>query len=192
MKACLLIAIACLVLIPACSTTEPEPDRIVTPPLDGPRDNVLFNLEAAYNQRNLNAYQKVLDDAFVFHFSAADVANGNVSVSQWDRAQEINATTNIFDKNFNPPSGSPISSIDLSLTYPNGEDVWNLVNPDGNHPGETWYEKTVDYFLPVVAGDFTYTSGNPIKASYIVRWGKDPTSGDEFWRIVAWRDDIGS
>ena len=155
--------------------------------LGGPRDNVLFNLEAAYNERNLTEYNRLLDDDFTFFFSPADVSDGKVSVNQWDRASEINATTNMFNVNFTPPNGSPISSIDLSLVYPEGDNVWNMASPDQNHPGETWYQKSVDYFLTIVAGETTYTSGNPIKAQFTVR--RDPDL--DIWRIVQWRDDVG-
>ena len=50
-----------------------------------------------------------------------------------------------------------------------------------------WYEKAVDYYLTVVAGETWYTSGNWIKASFTVR-RPDPESP---WRIVSWRDDVG-
>ena len=73
------------------------------------------------------------------------------------------------------------------MTYPSGDNVWSITTPDAEHQGETWYQKSIDYFLTVVAGETTYTSGNPIKAQFTVRW--DPTL--EIWRIIQWRDDVG-
>ena len=164
----------------------PPPKNPTFKDLAAARDNVLFNLEAACNQRNTTEYDKLLDDSFTFFFSPADVLNHNVSVLQWDRASEINATQNMFDRNFTPPTGSPVSSIDLSIRHDEGEDQWQLVPPDAQHTGEAWYRKTVDYFLTVVAGETTYTSGNPIKATFIVRWDTQR----EFWRIISWQDDF--
>jgi hypothetical protein len=91
------------------------------------RDDVFFNLQLAYNQRNIDEYNKMLDDKFIFNFSAADVSSGNVDVAQW-----------------------------------------------------------IDYFLTVVAGENTFTSGNPLKSEWTIRQVDD--NGTMIWRIISWRD----
>ena len=156
------------------------------------RDNVLFNLEKSYNERNIDQYRELLDDGFVFHFSNADIKNGDVSVAQWGRAEDLQTAGNMFNPNFSRPGQAPVSSIDLTLTYAEGEDLWNKITPEDqvNYPDEFWYEKTVRYRLTVEAGDFTYVGDN-LQASFVVRWGSDQ-DGNEFWRIIAWRDDTGN
>ena len=155
------------------------------------RDHVLFNLEKSYNERNIDEYNVLLDDGFVFHFSNADIKNGSVSVSQWGRADDLATASNMFDPNFSKPGQDPVSSISLTLTFAPGEDTWNKITPEDqvNYPDEFWYEKTLRYYLTVEAGDFTYIGDN-LQASFVVRWAN--VDGEEFWRIVAWRDDTGN
>ncbi|UCG52635.1 MAG: hypothetical protein JSW58_03545 [Candidatus Latescibacterota bacterium] len=157
-------------------------------PLDGPRDNVLFNLQKAYVERNDDQYDRLLDAGFVFHFSQVDFKEGKVTVEQWDRAAEMSSARNIFDRNFSKPGVDPVSKIDLTLTYPAGDDNWTQVTPEDqiNYPNETWYEKTVRYDLIVTSGPIDYTGLN-IQASFTVR--KAEVNGKEIWRIISWRDD---
>lgn len=157
------------------------------------RDHVLENLQKAYNEKNLNQYERILDNGFIFHFSPADISKGKVQVTQWGRDGELKATANIFNTNYQPPQGDPVSSISLSLTWPAGDDNWTVINdPDPiNYPGETWYEMTVSYVLEVKAGSTTYTSGGPIDASFVVRQSVVEGEPHAIWRIMIQRDDIG-
>jgi hypothetical protein len=180
--------------INSCILDAKQDRQVIKPPkgeflpLDT-RDNVLNNLQAAYNQRNISQYDKLLDANFTFFFSPTDVQNGTVQFSQWDRAGEINATTNMFNPSFSPSQGAPISSIDLALSYPKGDNAWTPVQPlDAvTYPNETWYEKTVTYSMTIVAGPNQFISNN-IDASFVVRQAE--VNGETIWRIIAWRDDI--
>ena len=194
-----IVAIAVLaIIIPALNSCIFDAQKSEVPPIkknDGvyrsleQRDDVLHNLELAYNQRKIGPYEELLDQDFVFHFSPADISNNNVSVSNWDRPAELAATANMFDRNYSPPNRDPISSIDLDIQFADSADNWNPVQPDPvKYPGETWYVQNVDYFLQVKAGQWTYTSGNTIKASFTVR--PVDVNGKTIWRIVIWRDDI--
>ena len=173
---------------------EKRDDPPVSPylPLDGERDNVLFNLQKAYNERNLERYDELLDTDFVFFFSNTDVNNGTVQYDQWGRAAEIGANRNLFDPTFSKPGVDPASVIDLTLSYATGDDQWIQVTPPDQvkYPDETWYEKIVTYSLTVKAGDMEYV-GNDIQASFTVRWATDD-EGNEYWRVIIWRDDTGS
>jgi hypothetical protein len=173
--------------------TPPDPSKPVVAYKDlaEARDNVLFNLEKSYSERNIDQYDQLLDAGFVFHFSNADIKNGDVSVSQWGRAADLATAGNMFDPNFSKPGQAAVSSIDLTLTYAPGEDSWNKITPPDqvNYPDEFWYEKTLRYTLTVEAGDFTYISNN-IQVSFVVRWAN--VDGEEFWRIIIWRDDTES
>lgn len=177
---------------------DPKEEKPVDPPatpykpLDGERDNVLFNLQKAYNERNLERYDQLLDVDFVYFFSNTDVANGVVLFDQWGRAREIGANRNLFDPTFSKPGLEPASDIDLTLTYAAGDDKWVEVTPADQvkYPDETWYEKIVTYSLTVKSGDRDLV-GNNIQASFTVRWAKDQEN-KEYWRIILWRDDTGS
>jgi hypothetical protein len=157
-----------------------------------PRDNVLYNLQSAYNDRNISRYDELLDDDFVFYFSAADVQNGTVSSSYWSRAAEINANKNMFDPNYSNPNQQPVQDIDLALVYTQGDDQWTPSDaPDQvRYPGETWHQKTVTYSLTVqLPGDFQYVGLNK-QAAFVLRAATKDSK--LVWRIVTWRDDTGS
>jgi hypothetical protein len=169
-----------------------KPDVVQTPFRSGEvKNDVVFNLEKAYEERNIDQYGKLLDDDFIFNFSPADIRDGKVTVAQWDRASELAATANLFDPSFSPPQGEPVDRISLEFTYKVDEDDdWQpVVPPDPQkYPNETWYKLQVDYFLNVNAGATLYTSGNAIRAEYTIR--PVMVEGKQIWRIVSWRDDI--
>jgi hypothetical protein len=193
----LIFVIACAVLLPIGSCSDDD----VGPPLeprevyksldtDSPRDNVLFNLQTAYNDRNINRYDELLDDDFVFYFSDEDVLNG--FPHYWSRAAEINANKNMFDPNYSNPNQQPVQDLDLILTYPGGDDQWTPFDaPDQvKYPGETWYTKTVTYNLTLtLPGDFQYISHNK-QADFTLRAATKDSK--QYWKIVVWRDDTGT
>ena len=169
------------------------PDKPKTPykALDGERDNVLFNLEKAYVERNIDKYGELLDVGFAFHFSQKDIDAGIIDHSPWDRTEELSSNRNMFNPNFTKEGVDPVSDIDLKLTYPLGDATWTLIPPEDHpaYPGETWYEKTVLYRLTVVAGATTF-NGNDIQASFVVRQATVEGYDNPIWRIIAWRDDV--
>ena len=157
-----------------------------------PRDNVLHNLQSAYNDRNISRYDELLDNDFVFYFSVYDVQYGYVSSEYWSRAAEINANKNIFDPNYSNPTQEPVQDIDLSLAYLSGDDEWTPIPaPDQvKYPGETWYQKIVTYNLTVqLSGEFQYRGLNK-QAEFTVRAAT--VESKQVWRIVVWRDDTGT
>jgi len=162
-------------------------------PLDGERDNVLFNLQKAYTERNIDRYSELLDADFLFHFSQKDIDEGIINRPNWDRTEEINANKNMFNPNFSKPNVDPVSKINLTLTYPAGDEKWTQIPPEDHpgYPGETWYEKTVLYRLTVQAGDKQLV-GNDIQASFVVRKATVEGYTNPIWRIIAWRDDTGT
>jgi len=193
----LILVIACAGLLPIGSCSDdtvdpPPPDRPFYKDLsaDGPRDNGLYNLQLAYNDRNITRYDELLDADFVFFFSEYDVLNG--TVAYWSRASEINANKNLFDPNYSNPVQEPVQDIDLSLVYPAGDDQWTQITPEDQvkYPGETWYTKSVIYELTIqLPGDFQYVARNR-EADFVVRVATKDTK--QYWRIVVWEDDTGA
>ena len=178
------------ILDPKEGKTPPKPTEPYKP-LDGERDNVFYNLQKAYTERNINRYDELLDAGFLFHFSQKDIDAGIIdpSESPWDRQAEYNANKNMFNPNFSKPDVDPVSKIDLTLTYPAGDDKWTQSEDEVTHPGEMWYEKTVMYRLTVQAGERQLV-GNDIQASFVVRKATVEGYTNPIWRIVAWRDDM--
>ena len=113
-----LLAVLLVMPISSCSDDDSNPVKpkagYKTLDADGPRDNVLNNLQFAYNDRNISRYDELLDQDFIFYFSEYDFQNGLVTVEYWSRAAEINANKNIFDPNYSNPTQEPVQDIDIS------------------------------------------------------------------------------
>jgi hypothetical protein len=196
-KKCLVAVLAVLLAASLVSCFDDEEDRVIPPKspykslaADQPRDNALFNLLYSCNERNIEHYEELLDQGFVFHFSPEDVLNG--TVENWSRTAEVTAATNLFDPNYANPTQEPAQDIDLALNYPQGDDQWTPVEPEDQvtYTGETWYQKIVVYNLTVqLPGDFQYVGLNK-QAAFVLR-AATSVSG-QVWRIVTWRDDTGT
>jgi hypothetical protein len=149
------------------------------------KDDVLYNLELAYNERNMTQYDKLLDDAFIFIFSPEDFSSGQTP-AQWDRNAEVVSNTKILDPNL--AGDKRVIQIDLSLDYP--ADNWAEQPENEDHPGESWYTNTVDYDLIVKTADDWEHRALDLKAEFTIRWAGTPEDGH--WRIILWRDDVGN
>ena len=185
-----------LVVMPlsSCNGDDDNPAKPKSPykslAADQPRDNALFNLQYSCNERNIEHYEELFDEGFIFYFGAEDVLNGNAEY--WDRVAEIAAATNLFDPNYANPNQEPAQDIDLMLSYPVGDDQWTLIEPEDQvtYAGETWYQKIVTYNLTVqLPGDFQYVGLNK-QAAFVLRAATEDSK--QYWRVVVWRDDTGT
>jgi len=183
------LALSTLALVAAC---EDDPTTPIIPngehtllPLTS-RVAVLNNIEYAYDNRDIWAYDELIDLNFTFFFSDGDV-DGGLPV-QWPRTDELGATNDLFISNTQPvPVGPVCQSVRMDLTLENLQ--WVEVIPE-DYPGETWYMTTVDYdFTFKMAPDDTYNSAPGAKANFTVR--NAGTETNPHWQLVEWRD-IGS
>ena len=146
------------------------------------KDDILFNLERAYNKRNFEQFEKLLDSSFVFVLSKKDYNSGEVDVPQWGRIRELSVTQQIFDPSLD--SDLRVISIDLELDYSAGN--WSPQPPDTVHPAETWYTKKVDYDLVTNTADNWEHRALDLQAKFTIR--QDDATGR--WQIVVWADDV--
>ena len=180
---CLLCAVAVLLPV-SCGDdkiTPPEPKPIVEYKNLQNKDDVLFNLELAYNEREMIEYDKLLDDDFIFMYRGRDG-----TWVQWDRDREVSVHIQILNPNL--PGDKRVISISLQLDYT--EDNWTPEPPNDDHPDETWYTQTVGYDLIIKTADEWEARALNKYAEFTIRWAE--TSEGEHWRIVLWRDDVGS
>jgi hypothetical protein len=148
-------------------------------------EDVLYNLELAYDQRDSSEFVKLLDDDFVFIFSPEDYSSGQTP-QQWDRASEVGANQNLLDPNL--PEDWRATDINLRLDYPPGS--WTVEAPNQNHPAESWYTKTVGYQLVLTMADGYKLRTLSLQAQFTIRWSASGEDGG--WQVVLWRDDTGS
>jgi hypothetical protein len=159
--------------------TPPEPKPTVDFKNLQNKDDVLFNLELAYNERNMSEYDKLLDENFTFMYRGEDG-----TMVQWDRDREVRINSQILNPNL--PGDLRVISIHLNLHY---DAVYWIEQPENqDHPGESWYVKTVRYDLIVKTADDWEHRALGKHAEFTIRWAQTP--GGEHWRIVLWRDDV--
>ena len=178
--------IAAVFIVASCGDDDPVTPPQKTPPCKGlcNQDDILFNLELAYNERNFVEFEKLLDDNFTFILSEADYNSGIVDVPQWDRVREVSVNSQIFDPSL--PGDLRVLSIEVDLLY--AADDWEPEPPDTNHPTETWYTQTVRYDLVVKTADDWEHRALGLNAELKIR--QDEPTGQ--WQIVVWRDDVGA
>ncbi len=179
---------AVVVALVACSMTACSSDS-TTPELPPPtfkplttRQAVLFNIQLAYNQRNITQYDKLLDNDFLFYPSSREV-NGGSLPDHWARPEEVLYNSRLFDKGYTGPNRC--KSIDMDLMFERGVQ-WVEVVPNA-YPNETWYMTTVDYnFQIVVNPDIDYQPLSNSRAEFTVR--NIGTNDAPAWRLVEMRD----
>jgi hypothetical protein len=181
-----------VVLVAGLTTScilDPKEEKNVDPPepvvfkdlLE--RDDVLFNLGLAYNERAMVEYNRLLDDNFVFIFSEADF-NSGTTAEQWERAAEVESNTKILSQS--NPDPNRVISIDLVLDYVEG--LWTEEASPPEFGDESWFGKTVTYRLVVKTADSWEYRAIDLKARYTIRWAE--TDNGDYWRIVRWRDGV--
>lgn len=178
------IAIAALALA-GCNDSPTRPAR--TPPspykdLTKPW-HAVANLEAAYNNSDVDGYQENVFDAdnFTFTFSTADF-NAGITPESWGYDDEIQSATNIFTGKPDKNGEHTILRITVDLIDPESATWTDLPDPPG-FPGETWKQTVINYaFAFLTDGNLTYISRGAPAAEFTVR------EVDGEWRLVDWVD----
>lgn len=134
------------------------------------KTNVLNNIEYAYNKKDANTYQQLLDPNFTFFYNESD-ANGQTPV-QWGYNDEVKTTEGVF--------GAALS-IAMDLSWEDGV-AW-IEHVAGS---ETWYDTTVFYHFTIKIGDTTYLPNAGAKAIFTVR--NAGTTEKPVWKLVEFRD----
>ncbi len=183
----MVIALLSLVLVPACeddpARPQPAENNAVRMALTS-RQAVLNNIEVAYNKRQALVYDELLDEQFTFFFSTGDVGGG--LPVQWDRLDEMSATTALFSSNKQsvPPANLVCLRIALDISIDNLQ--WDPIVPD-QFPTETWYSATCVYaFRFDFEDDRSYSNETGTKAQFVVR--NVGTDENPQWRLVEMRD----
>jgi len=180
------IAVCCCGL--ACDDEITQPEKKTT---TGPTfktletgDNLLQNLELAFNTYDETEYDKLLDDDFIFYFSPSDFSSGRTP-EQWEGAAELAAYNNFFDDAL---AQNRVLSRDIEMLL--SSVTWTAIPPDdpGSYPGETWYRTRVWYDMSVVIEtnpELTLTA-NRLRAEFVIR--RDDAAGQ--WQLIRWSDDV--
>lgn len=178
----LLLLAALVATISACGDDGTEP---VPPPTSSlknltQREDVMLNMELAYNKRRIDYYQGVLDQNFTFFLSTGDVNNG-LPVS-WNRADEIDIHAKMFDAN---NTSMPVQSIFMDIRT----DGVNWIESDSPvNPGEKWYTTTLYYDFKFEISPNTYIPLTGAKATFTVRDAGVYGTYSHHWQLVELHD----
>jgi hypothetical protein len=148
------------------------------------KDDVFKYIKRVYEDMDIDHFPKVLDDNFIFWFSKTDYADGKTP-EQWGRTEELGSARNMFNA-FSVEKYGSITSIDLVISP---EGLWIEV-PMTEPPfaGETWYQKTAEYYIIVETTSEWTLQGSEKKALFTVR--QSEVDGEDIYRVVLWHDDI--
>lgn len=167
----------------ACSSGGPTaPTHPQAPQLKNlaQKEDVLSNIELAYNQRQIQWYDGVLDQNFTFFLSPRDVGGG--LPDQWDRATEISLHMRFFDKNY---TALPCQSIKMDLKLDAVQ--WTEITPQ-SAPTETWYSTTIYYNFKFEIAPNTFINDTGTKATFTVRDAGPSGNYAHHWQLVEMRD----
>jgi hypothetical protein len=145
--------------------------------------NVLENLQASYNQQDLNLFIKCLSLDFRFELLSADTDIIGIDMdgdgykdNWWDYEKEVEYHRNLFN-NGSDDVPSP-DNIYLNFQIPHAE-AWQTDEQEGR---EDWVIIPVYFNLTL-----TLYGSTDVSADGYARFHLRP-EGDE-WRIVIWRDE---
>lgn len=158
---------------------EDDPVAPPPPPELSTREGVLTKIESAYNKRRIANYNAILDANFIFYLAPGDVV-GNMPDS-WNRVDEIDLNTRLFDRNY---TTLPCQSIFMDIRSEEGLS-WTEVIPE-SAPTETWYQTTLFYNFRFDISPNTFIPNTGSKAVFTVR--NAGTADDPHWQLVEMRD----
>ena len=157
---------------------DPAPPLPKVPERSTP-GGVLTKIESAYNKRRIDWYNGVLDQNFTFYLAPGDVV-GNMPDS-WNRADEIDLNTRLFDRNY---TTLPCQSIYMDIRLEDGLS-WVELTPE-SAPTETWYQITLYYDFKFDISPNTFIPNTGSKAVFTVR--NAGTDEAPHWQLVEMRD----
>ncbi len=179
MNTTLRIALLIIVIIGAFAaagcifdSTEIGKDPIDEPIVPDSPENVIYNLELAYNKRDINLYKQCLSPQFTFYFNPIDVGNdadGYIIPSSWGYEEDWTATQNMFTR-----------AYDISMQLPE-----HLIDdpPDG---ATTYTAENITVSLLVMVNADNGFIAN--RGTLEFNFETYDSNGKTYWRIKDWRD----
>jgi hypothetical protein len=146
------------------------------------KENVLFNIQLAYNRRDIKPYDDLLDTEFTFFLAPGDV--GGSIPEQWGRAEEVLYNSRLFDPDYAGP-GPRCKDIDMDVKFEDNIS-WSAFQPP-SHPAETWFSAVVFYGFAIdVEPDTQFHADPGARAQFVVR--NIGTDDAQKWRLVEMSD----
>ncbi len=138
-------------------------------------DNVLRNLSAAYNQKDIEMYKACLSSSFRFQILSTDV--NTIGVDWWGFEQEVEYHKNLFSRGSSTGLSSP-DNITLNLEIP-PQSAWVNDNQVGH---ENWIIIACPFYLSLQYTNFLGRSAFGYARFYM-------KMEDGRWVIAIWVDE---
>ncbi len=179
----LLCAVSCAaVLVGGCSTTSSGPDIPEGPEFrdrESP-ENVLYNLELAYEEMDLEEYLDCLSEDFEFFPCQDDVNNPDLNIpAVWWKVHEQDMHENMF------ADSSDVESISLTLTIMSIECDYGI--PDDPFDDTCVYIMDVALLVHLITGD-GFLATAPSEFHLRVDTDQQGPGNELWWEICYWFD----
>lgn len=161
-------------------------DHSSTEILNRSPDELLQNLEKAYQEKNINIFKQLLHKDYRFELLQSEYNSIGVDMdgdglrdSWWGFDQEIELTRNMFERGSSDGSLPVADKIDLRLQIPPSE-LWESDPTDGR---EDWLIVPCYFDLTLTY----YSSNSSYVANGVARFYLVEEAGR--WYIMIWRDE---
>jgi len=149
-------------------------------------EELLKNLERAYQEKNLNIYKLLLHPEFRFELIASEVSQIGIDVngdglrdSWWGYNEEIELTNHMFQIGSSDGVYPPPDDINLRLQIPT-QDLWQN-DPEMGHEDWIVIPCNFDLILSYTATNSSFNA-NGVARFYVRQVG-------DRWYIAVWRDE---
>jgi hypothetical protein len=193
------LGIASLLFAACWNPFAPDTKKVIVPPVILPPwtspENVFENLDYAMNQKDIELYEDIMDDAYWF-YSPSQIDTLDYA---WDKTEDVTLTGRAFDY---------FDKVEYELMETGAHWIEYGINvaPEGatdisdEHPDENWevFRRPVTMYLLDESG----TEGFFVQVDFEfkMRKQKDPNTGEpildpetkvQIWKIVRWTEYAG-
>jgi hypothetical protein len=193
------LGIASLLFAACWNPFAPDTKKVIVPPVILPPwtspENVFENLDYAMNQKDIELYEDIMDDAYWF-YSPSQIDTLDYA---WDKTEDVTLTGRAFDY---------FDKVEYELMETGAHWIEYGINvaPEGatdisdEHPDENWevFRRPVTMYLLDESG----TEGFFVQVDFEfkMRKQKDPNTGEpildpetkvQIWKIVRWTEYTG-
>ena len=174
--------------------TPVGPDPFVHEPLTSP-ENVFYELDYAMNQKDIELYEDLLDDTYLF-LSPSQI---DTLRCEFAKAEDVTLTGRAFEY-FDIVRYEVMETGAHWIEYGVNVAPEDAKDPSYEHPDENWEVFQIPVDMDLL--DYTETDGFYIDANFEFKMRKqfdpdtgepilDPETKEQIWKIVRWEEYTG-
>jgi len=148
-------------------------------------ENVLYNLEWAMNNKDIQVYERCLDEDFWYH-SPPIYPDDPESIQEWAKEDELTVMRRMFGQDPTYQGTEPFETIEFRFDYGEPEVEFAVSNPEepmNDHPDEDWV-----VFSGPITIHLRYSEGHGWDVQNQLIDIKLRKRSDGTWAIIRWWD----